>query len=142
YGCHYLVLKFLLQQGLHLRRVHKVCRFKQSRWLAGYIQLNTEMRTKTKAKSEQDFYKLMNNSVYGKTCENQKKRSDIRLVTNKAQCNKLISKPHCKNYRIFHDKLAAIELARVDLKIDKPFYVGFSVLEISKLLMAKFHYEF
>lgn len=84
----------------------------------------------------------MNNSVYGKTCENQKKRSDIRLVTSNQKLRKFAEKPHFKRFSIFGEDLAAIELKKVLAKIDKPFYVGFTVLELSKLHMYRFHYDF
>ena len=85
--------------------------------------------------------KDMNNSIYGKTCENLTKRTDIQLVTTQEKCSKLINKPHCKRFQIFAPNLAAVELQKVKCLINKPSYVGFSVLELSKLHMYKFHYD-
>ena len=84
----------------------------------------------------------MNNAVYGKTCENMKKRTDIKLVTNDQKRRTLTNKPHCLNYRIFGENLAGIQLRKIKVEINKPFYVGFSVLELSKLLMYRFHYDY
>ena len=83
----------------------------------------------------------MVNAVYGKTVENQLKRSDIRLVQSKRECKKLIEKPHCTSYRIFSENLAAIQLMKIKTVINKPFYVGCTVLDLSKLHMYRFHYD-
>ena len=83
----------------------------------------------------------MNNAIYGKTCENQKKRTDIKLVLDDAKRKALTEKPHCLGFRIFKENLAAVEMRKIQCLINKPFYVGFSVLELSKLHMARFHYE-
>ena len=79
----------------------------------------------------QEFYKLMNNAVYGKTCENQKKRSDIRLIQSATKLKKLLEKPHCKNFEIYDEDLAAVDMQKLRVVINKPFNVGFTVLELS-----------
>ena len=123
---------------MRLTRVSRVLRFNQSRWLAPYIDNNSVLRAAAKNDFEKDFFKLMNNSIYGKTCENQKKRTDIRLVTSEEKCKKLMEKPHCKGFRIFDESLAGIEMRKLKTLINKPFYVGFSVLELSKLHMYRY----
>ena len=115
---------------------------KQSAWLADYINLNQRLRAAASNDFEKDFFKLMNNAIYGKTCENQKKRTDIKLVLNEQKRKSLIEKPHCIGFKIFGENLAAVEMRKIQLMINKPFYVGFSVLELSKLHMARFHYEY
>ena len=137
YVTHYLNLKFYLEHGLILKKVHRVIQFKQSRWLGGYIEKNTNLRKQATNKCDIEMFKLMNNAVYGKTCENQKKRTDIHLVNNKEKASKLLDKPQCLNFRIFDENLVAIELRKVVAKIDKPFYAGFATLELSKLEMYK-----
>ena len=137
YLVHYLNLKFYLEHGMKLVKIHRVLRFEQSRWLAAYIQKNSDLRALAMNDFEKEFFKLMNNSIYGKTCENQKKRTDIKLVTDEKKCKKLVEKPHCLNFRIFDEKLAAIEMRKLKTMINKPFYVGFSVLELSKLHMYR-----
>ena len=142
YTLHYLNLRFYLEHGLRLRQVHRVIAFHQTRWLARYIDLNQGLRAAATNDFEKDFFKLMNNSVYGKTCENMKKRSDIRLVTDDAKRRQLTNKPHCTSFRIFKENLAGVQLRKVKVQINKPFYVGFTVLELSKLLMYRFHYDY
>ena len=78
---HYLNLRFYLEHGMYLIDVHRVLRFQQSRWLAPYIEKNSTLRAAAKNDFEKEFFKLMNNSIYGKTCENQKRRTDITLTT-------------------------------------------------------------
>lgn len=83
----------------------------------------------------------MNNAIYGKTCENQEKRNDIKLVPDSTEAAKLDAEPHCLDFRIFEKKLAGIQMRKVLTKIDKPFYNSFTVLELSKLRIAQFHYD-
>jgi len=141
YLAHYLLLKFYLEHGLQLKAVHRVIEFKQENWLAQYIDLNTQLRSAAKTDFEKDHFKLMNNSVYGKTCENQKKRTDIKLVVTEQKRKLYTEKPHCLGFRIFNENLAAINMRKITSLIDKPFYVGYSVLELSKLHMYRFHYD-
>ena len=138
YLCHYRNLKFYLDHGMLLTRIHRVLKFKQSKWLAPYIQKNSDLRAQARNDFEKEFFKLMNNSIYGKTCENQKKRSDIKLITEENKRRRLIEKPHCLGFKIFDEQLAAVEMRKETLMINKPFYVGFSVLELSKLHMYKY----
>ena len=138
YLVHYLNLKFYLEHGLRLVGVHRVLAFTQSRWLQPYIEKNTALRSVAKNEFEKEFFKLMNNSIYGKTCENQKKRTDIKLVTTEQKCKKLTEKPHCLGFRIFDETLAGVEMQKLRTMIDKPFYVGFCVLELSKLHMYRY----
>jgi hypothetical protein len=137
---HYRNLRFYLENGLQLTKVYRAIRFKQSRWLQPYVQTNTELRAKSKDPVEIRLRKDMNNSIYGKTCENLTKRSDIKLVNSQERCQKLMNKPHCRRFKIFAPNLAAVELQKLKCMINKPTYVGFAVLELSKLLMYKFHY--
>ena len=138
---HYRNLRFYLEHGMELTAVYKAIRFRQSRWLQPYIQVNTELRAKSKDPVEVKLRKDMNNSIYGKTCENLTKRTDIKLVNSKKVCQKLINKPHCRRFQVFTGELAAIEMQKVKCLINKPTYVGFAVLELSKLHMYKFHYD-
>ena len=142
YTVHYLNLKFYLEHGMKLGKVHRVIGFRQSRWLAPYIKKNQDLRAASKNEFEKEFFKLMNNSVYGKTCENLKKRSDIRLLIDEAKTKKLVEKPHCLAYRIFAENLMGVNMMKIKVLIDKPFYVGFAVLELSKLHMYRFHYDY
>ena len=142
YMVHYLNLKFYLQHGMVLVKVHRVIRFRQAPWLASYIQKNQDLRAAARTDFEKDFFKLMNNAVYGKTCENIKKRTDIRLLIDEKKAQKLVQKPNCLGFKIFDENLLGVNMRKVKVVIDKPFYVGFAVLELSKLHMYRFHYDF
>jgi hypothetical protein len=141
YACHYMNLKFYLEHGMELAKIHRVIRFSQSKWLEAYIAKNSALRAAAKNEFEKNFYKLMNNSVYGKTTENVLNRKDIRLENDRAKAKKLINKPHCTGFRRFTPDIAAVSLQKLTTKIDKPTYVGFAVLEYAKLLMYDFHYN-
>ena len=137
YIIHSANLRYYLEKGMKVTKLYAVIRFKQSAWLKPYIEKNQQLRAHAHNDFEKDFFKLMNNAIYGKTCENQKKRTNIRLVNTQKMCNKLRNKPHLLRWRQFGNDVAAIELKKVKLLIDKPFYVGFSVLELSKLAMYR-----
>ncbi|XP_067126115.1 uncharacterized protein [Centruroides vittatus] len=119
----------------------KVLEFEQSDWLKKYIDLNTEMRTKATNDFEKDFFKLMNNSVFGKTMENIRNRVDIRLCCKAKQVEKLIAKPNFKHRTIFTENLCAIHMYKINIVFNKPIYVGMSILDLSKHLMYDFHYN-
>ena len=141
YVMHYRNLKQYLQLGLILKKIHRILEFEQSPWMKPYIDLNTEKRKKAQDEFSKDFYKLMNNSVFGKTMENVRERVDIKLVQTKAELLKLTSKPTVKTITRFSDNLIACHMKRVRLKFDKPIYIGMAVLDISKTLMYDFHYN-
>jgi hypothetical protein len=141
YIIHYRALKQYLNMGMKLVRIHRVLEFDQSPWMKSYINLNTEMRKKATSDFEKDFYKLMNNSVFGKTMENIRKRIDVQLVKTREACQKLVNKPNFSSFKIFNSQLAAVHMKRTKLKFDKPIYVGQAVLDLSKILMYDFHYN-
>ena len=107
-----------------------------------YIDLNTNMRTKGTTDFEKDFYKLMNNSVFGKTMENVRNRVNVKLVTNKKALNKLVKKANFKRVNEFHENLVAVHMEKTTVKLNKPIYLGMSILDLSKTLMYQFHYEY
>src|SRR3990170_5840465 len=110
---HYRNLQFYLLHGMELTKVHRVIRFKQAKWLEPYIRTNTELRALTKDPVEIKLHKDMNNVIYGKTCENLTKRTDIKLVNTEKECQKLIRKPHCLRFQIFAPDLVGIEMQKV-----------------------------
>ena len=142
YVLHYRNLRQCLELGLRLKTVHRGISFEQSPWMEPYIRKNTELR-KTAANSfEKDFFKLMNNSVFGKTIENIRKRQNIILVDNRAKAVKLTSRPNFDRATIFDRNLIAIHMKKTEVYFNKPVYVGQAILDLSKLLMFDFHYNY
>ena len=123
-------------------KTHRVLKFKQSDWMKKYIDFNTEKRTNAANSFEKDFFKLMINSVYGKTMENLQKRINVRLVNNEKDFLKYTSRPTHITHKIFGKNYAAIHEIKPVLTLNKPIYVGFTVLELSKWLMYDFHDRF
>ena len=142
YVLHHKNLQSYLNLGLKLKRVHRVLEFNQSPWLKQYIDFNTQKRTNAKNSFEKDFFKLMNNSVFGKTMENIRKRVDVRLVTSKEKLLKLASKPTYVSSKIFNENLVAVHKIKETLTLNRPAYVGMCILDLSKTLMYDFHYNY
>ena len=128
--------------SLKLKQVHKVLQFDQSPWLKPYIEMNTELRKKAKNDFEKDFFKVMNNAVFGKPMENVRKHRDIKLVTTDKRGNKLVSESNYHAMKCFSENLAAIEMRKTKIKMSKPIYVGITILDISKTLMYEFSYGY
>ncbi|WP_375668132.1 hypothetical protein, partial [Bartonella sp. CL48QHWL] len=95
----------------------------------------------SKTDFEKDFFKLMNNSFYGKTCENIRNRIDIELVTDGERAKNVMANPRFSSISIFEEQNAAISMRKTSMKFNKPIYIGATVLELSKLLMYEFYYE-
>ena len=90
---------------------------------------------------EKDFFKLMNNSVFGKTMENIRNRVDVRLRTSEKSVEKLVLKPNFERLTIFNEDLVTVQMKKTALVYNKPVYLGMSILDISKILMYDFHYN-
>ena len=142
YVIHIRALKQPLNHRLILKEVHRVIQFNQEAWLKPYIDMNTKLRKETKSEFEKDFFKLMNNSVFGKTMENVRKHRDIKLVTTDEKRNKLVSEPNYHTTKHFSKNLLAIEMKKTKVKMNKPVYLGMSILDISKTLMYEFWYDY
>ena len=142
YVLHYENLKLYLRLGLRLTKIHRGITFAEEDFMKKYIDLNTELRTKGTADFEKDFFKLMNNSVFGKTMENVRNRVNVKLVTNELSLNKLVKKPNFKSANIFHENLVPIHMEKTTVKLNKPIQIGMSILDLSKTLMYKFHYDY
>ena len=142
YVLHYRNLQLYLDLGLKISKVHRVLEFDQSPWLKQYIDYNTEKRKNAKNDFEKDLFKLMNNSVFGKTMENIRKRVDVRLVTDEKKLLKLTSKPTYVSSKIFNENLVAVHKIKETLTLNRPAYVGMCILDLSKTLMYDFHYKY
>ncbi|XP_068690071.1 uncharacterized protein [Montipora foliosa] len=142
YVLHYRNLQLYTDLGLKITKVHRVLEFNQSAWLKQYIDFNTEKRTNAKNAFEKDFFKLMNNAVYGKCCENLRKRIDVRLVTDEKKLLKMAAKPTYVSSKIFNENLVAVHKIKETLTLNRPVYVGMCILDLSKTLMYDFHYNY
>ena len=142
YVLHYRNLQLYLELGLKLTKIHRVLEFNQSAWLKQYIDFNTQKRTNAKNSFEKDFFKLMNNSVFGKTMENIRKRVNVKLVPDKKKLLKWTSKPTYISSKIFNENLVAVHSIKEQIKLNKPAYVGMCILDLSKTLMYDFHYNY
>uniref|UniRef100_A0A2S2R9P8 DNA-directed DNA polymerase n=1 Tax=Sipha flava TaxID=143950 RepID=A0A2S2R9P8_9HEMI len=141
YVVHYKNLKQAIANGINVIKVHRIIRFKQSTWLAPYIELCTGMRVRSKNEFERQFWKLMVNSVFGKCMENVRKRVSIKLISSEKKAHKYMIKPNFKDRTIYSKNLMAVHLFNEKIKFDKPIYVGFTILDISKTFMYDFHYN-
>ena len=122
YVTHYKNLQFYLSQGMRLKKVHRVIEFDQEPWMEPYIRMNTDFRKQAKSDFETDFYKLMNNSVFGKTMENLRNRVDMKIVRDweTDKIRKLLSSPSYARYEIFGNDMAGIHMRKTKLVLNKP----------------------
>ncbi|KAF0710010.1 Uncharacterized protein FWK35_00029959, partial [Aphis craccivora] len=141
YIIHYRNLQQAIANGLIVEKVHRVVQFNQSAWLAAYISLNTELRKKAKNDFEKDFFKLMNNAIFGKTMESMRKRIYMEMVSSEQRLQKLINKTTFKHSTKYNENLHAVSLENKIIYFCKPIYIGFAVLDISKTLMYDYHYN-
>jgi hypothetical protein len=133
-------LNLYVLSGMKLKKIHRSVSFKQSKWLAGYIEYNTKMRAASKNDFEKNLFKLMNNSLYGKTMENVRKRVNVKLVTTETDLIKAMASPTFQSQRTMNGDEVAVKKMMEVLTLNKPCYVGMCVLELSKFLMYRFHY--
>ena len=141
YVVHVRNLKLYTDLGMKLTKVHRAVTFKQSCWLKDYIAFNAKMRSASKNTFEKNFFKLMNNSIYGKTMENLRKRVDVKLVSSEDAFLKLVASPCFQSHRIMNENLIAVKGAKKVLTLNKPCYIGMCILDLSKTLMYDFHYN-
>ena len=133
YVAHINALKQVLNHGLKLKKIHKIIEFNQEAWKP-YIDMNTELRKAAKNDFEKYFFKLMNNSVFGKMMENIRKHREIKLVTADKKRSKLVSEPNHHTINLISEDSSIIEMKKAKVKMNKPIYLGLSILEISKAL--------
>ena len=116
--------------------------FDQSPWLKTYIDFNTQLRTAATNDFEKDFFKLINNSVFGKTMENIRKHRNIKLVTTEEKYLHMVMKPNFKSGVLFGENLMGCEMGKIKVVMNKPVYLGQVILNLSKIIMYEFHYDY
>ena len=142
YVIHVNSLKQALNHGLKLKKIYRVIEFNQKELLKPYIDMNTELRKAAKNDFEKDLFKLMNNSVFGKTMENIRKHRGIKLVKTDKRRNKLVSEPNYRTINLISEDLPIIKMKKAKVKMNKPIYLDLSILAISKTLMYGFWYDY
>ena len=138
YVIHYRNLQYYLLQGWILKKVHKTLEFKQSAWMKPYIDFNTERRKEATNEADKKNFKLLHNAVYGKTMENMRKRMKIKIMKTPKDFLKYASRPTYISHNIFGKSLVAIHEKKELLTLNKPLYVGNTVLQLSKLTIMNF----
>jgi hypothetical protein len=142
YVVYYKNLKFYIEHGLILSKIHRIIKFEESAWLAPWIELCTEGRKKAKTQFQSDQWKLMANSVYGKSMENKRLHKNFRLIADPGKLSKAVSNPAMRSVKIVNGDLCLVENEKPKICLDKPIYAGFVILEVSKLHMLKYLYEY
>ena len=142
YVIHYKNLIQCLRLGMKLKKIHRGIKFIEAAFLKPYIDKNTSLRALAKNNFEKDFFKLMNNSVFGKTMENIRNRVNVKLVDSGEQFKKLAAKPNYNGRKIFNENLVSVHMKKTSLTMNKPVYLGMSILDLSKIIMFDFHYKY
>ena len=139
YVVHIRTLRFYLKHGLKLKKVHRAIKFEQKEILKPYIDFNTEKRKNARNDFEKDIFKLLNNAVFGKTMED--KRKHFEIVSDERRFMKCVNNPSFKHSHIINENLVGVEKQKPKLKLDKPIFIGMSILDLSKKHMYKFYYD-
>ena len=135
YAIHIRALDQALRHGLLRERFHRAIEFTQSAWMKPFIDFNTQLRTKATNDFEKDFFKLMNNVVFGKMVENIRKHGNIKLVTTEEKYLKTVMKPNFKSGVLFGQTLMGCEMGKIKVIMNKPIYLGQVILDFSKIVM-------
>ena len=141
YVIHYMNLKFYMAKGLKLTKIHKIIRFNQKPWLEPYVTLCTNKRKEATSSFEKDFWKLMINSFYGKTIEDKRRHMKADIVTSEIMAEKKIRSNYYDDFFILNSDTAIFKMKNVTVTLDKPVFIGFSVLEKAKHYMYHLHYD-
>ena len=145
YVLHYRNLKLYLQLGMKVTKIHRCLKFKQSKWMESYIDINTEIRRNGVDKCTKDLAKLFNNSTFGKTCENVYKYMQVKFLNGEDKVNKmrrLLNSPYFNGTKVYDEFTAAVAMHKQSVVLDKPRFIGQCILSISKIVMYEFHYNF
>ena len=135
-------LQLYTQLGLKVKKIHRVLAFDQKSYLAPYILFNTEKRMQARSDFEKDLYKLLSNAVYGKTIEQLRSRTHIKLISDSNIAKRYIRKPTCKSFHIINEDLTMIQLGKRKIQMNKPIFAGMVILDIAKTVVYDMHYNY
>ena len=141
YVVHYRLLKFFVANGMEVTRIHRAVRFHQSAFFEPYIAFNTQMRKEATSESTKNTFKLMSNALFGKTMENQRNRRKFGLVNTQEEHLKLCSRDNFVSSVVFTEDLVGVNLLNLQVRLNKPVFIGQAVLDLSKLEMYELRYE-
>ena len=141
YVVHSQNLQYYLEKGMKLTKIHRVIQFNQKAWLSGYINANTDLRKKATTDFEKDLYKLLNNSVFGKTMENIRGRIEYEIVQTRKRAQTITQSPKFKSFTIINNEMVGVQSHKKETFFNKPIYCGQAILDLSKLHMYRYHYD-
>ena len=141
YVVHIRTLQFYLKHGLKLKKTHRAIKFEQKEILKPYIEFNTEKRKNARNDFEKDMFKLLNDAVFGKTMEDKRKHLDFEIVSDEKRFMKCVNNPSFKHSHIINENLVGVEKQKPKLKLDKPIFIGMSILDLSKQHMYRFYFD-
>lgn len=142
YVLHYRNLQFYLKMGMKLIKVHRCVQYTQEAWMREYVLFNANMRKHAANTFEKNLFKFFVNAVFGKSIEQVRSRRRIVIVNTKEEVLKYLKSPFLKTFDILKENLAIFELYNGHVVLDKPVYVGVTILDLSKLFLYEFHYKF
>ncbi len=142
YVLHFRNLQFYLRMGMELVKVHRCVQYTQVDWMRNYVLFNANMRKQAKNTFEKNLFKFFVNAVFGKSIEQVRSRRRIKIVNRKEDVLKYLKSPFLKTWDILSENLAIFELHNCHVMLDKPVYVGVTILDLSKLFLYEFHYKF
>ena len=125
-----------------MKKAHRIIKFNQKDWLKPYFVMNTELKQKAKYNFEKKIFKLRNNAIFGETIQNVRKHRDIKLVTTERRRNYLVLEQNYHTTKFFTENLLAIEMKKTEILMNKPIYLGLSILDLSKAVMYEFWYDY
>ena len=126
---------------MKLGKIHRILKFKQSDWLRTFVDFSTEKRKQSSGDFNKNLYKLSNNCIFGKSIENIRKRINVKLINDNKTYLRCVNKPTFISQKIFAKNFVAVHCLKTVLTLNKPIYVGFSILELAKFLVYQFHYD-
>ena len=135
-------LQLYTQLGMKVQKIHRVLTFDQKAYLAPYILFNTEKRQHARSDFEKDLYKLLSNAVYGKTIEQLRSRTNIKLISDPNEAKRYIRKPTCRSFHIINEDLTMVHLGKRKIQMNKPIFAGMVILDIAKTVVYDLHYNY